>query len=194
MRAAASLTSPWPALRPLCWHASRSRRCSSTTTRSARSSGPQPRWQQWWTSKASARWGVDLRTFVDNSDAVKDTKRKARDDLTPTLKKELSEEEEYSGKRKQIQEKLIKFATRIPAFINLTDFRENTLHDVTGLSVEDFNLHVSLGVFNSEHINQAVFAFRRPEHAWLSCTGINSHERLRRYGLYDTFVAIESAS
>lgn len=71
---------------------------------------------------------------------MKDTKRKAGDDLTPKLKKELSDEEkEYRGKRKQIQEKLITFATRIPAFIYLTDFRENTLHDVTGLAVEDVN-------------------------------------------------------
>ena len=29
-----------------------------------------------------------------------------------------------------MQEKLIKFATRIPAFMYLTDFRENTLQDV----------------------------------------------------------------
>ena len=32
--------------------------------------------------------------------------------------------------RKLVQEKLIKFATRIPAFMYLTDFRENTLQDV----------------------------------------------------------------
>ena len=42
-------------------------------------------------------------------------------------KKELSDEEKQDkSKRKQIQEKLIKFATRIPAFMYLTDFRENT--------------------------------------------------------------------
>ena len=29
-----------------------------------------------------------------------------------------------------VQEKLIKFSTRIPAFMYLTDFRENTLQDV----------------------------------------------------------------
>ena len=75
---------------------------------------------------------------------------------TPKEKKELTDEEkEYKSKRKQIQEKLIKFATRIPAFMYLTDFRENTLQDVitklepdlfqtvTGLTVDDFNLLVS---------------------------------------------------
>jgi len=87
----------------------------------------------------------------------------------------------------------------------LTDFRENTLRDVitklepelfksvTGLTVEDFNLLVSLNVFNSSHMNQAVFAFRRYEDASLSYTGIDSHEGLTHIGLYDTVVAQESA-
>jgi hypothetical protein len=45
--------------------------------------------------------------------------------------KELSDEEkELKSKRKLVQEKLIKFSTRIPAFMYLTDFRENTLQDV----------------------------------------------------------------
>ena len=85
-----------------------------------------------------------------------------------------------------MQEKLIKFATRIPAFMYLTDFRENTLQDVitklepelfktvTGLTVEDFHLLVRLKVFNTEQMNQAVFAFRRYEDASLRYTGIDS--------------------
>ena len=142
---------------------------------------------------------------VNKSDAVKGVKKEKAErgeEFTRDEKKELSaEEKEYKSKRKQIQEKLIKFATRIPAFMYLTDFRENTLHDVitkiepelfktvTGLSVQDFNLLVGLGVFNSGHMNQAVFAFRRYEDASLSYTGIESHQGLRRYGLYDTVVA-----
>ncbi|MBT6970688.1 MAG: restriction endonuclease, partial [Actinobacteria bacterium] len=122
-------------------------------------------------------------------------------------KKELTDEEkEYKSLRKQIQVNLIKFATRIPAFMYLTDFRENTLHDVitklepdlfrtvTGLTVSDFNLLVSLGVFNAPHMNQAIFAFRRYEDASLSYTGIESHKGLRSYGLYDTVVAVEELS
>ena len=145
-----------------------------------------------------------FETVVNKSEAVKDTKRDKGDNLTATDKKELTaEEKEYKSKRKQIQEKLIKFATRIPAFMYLTDFRENTLQDVitklepelfkavTGLSVADFNLLVSLGVFNPTHMNQAVFAFRRYEDASLSYTGIASHEGLRHYGLYDTVVAVD---
>ena len=136
---------------------------------------------------------------------VKKTKREKGDVLTgPEKKKLTAEEKEYKSLRKQIQEKLIKFATRIPAFMYLTDFRENTLHDVitklepdlfktvTGLTVSDFNLLVSLGVFNATHMNQAIFAFRRYEDASLSYTGIESHKGLRSYGLYDTVVAVEA--
>jgi hypothetical protein len=150
--------------------------------------------------------GSDVfETVINKSEKVKETKKTKGDDISDTEKKELTaEEKEYKSKRKQIQEKLVKFATRIPAFMYLTDFRENTLKDVitklepelfktvTGLSVADFNLLVSLNVFNSTHMNQAVFAFRRYEDASLSYTGIDSHEGLSHFGLYDTVVARES--
>jgi len=144
-----------------------------------------------------------IETIINKSDKVKDLKKKAKDgDLTAKEKRELTaEEKEYKSKRKLVQEKLIKFATRIPAFMYLTDFRENTLQDVitklepelflavTGLTVKDFHLLVRLRVFNTEQMNQAVFAFRRYEDASLRYTGIESHEGLSHYGLYDTVVA-----
>ena len=144
-----------------------------------------------------------IETIINKSEKVKALKNKAKDkDLTAKEKKELTaEEKEYKSKRKQVQEKLIKFATRIPAFMYLTDFRENTLQDVitklepdlflavTGLTVKDFHLLVRLKVFNTEQMNQAVFAFRRYEDASLRYTGIESHEGLTHYGLYDTVVA-----
>jgi hypothetical protein len=152
--------------------------------------------------------GHDIfETVVNKSEAVRDTKREKGAKITEKQKRKLTEEEkEYKSKRKQIQEKLIKFATRIPAFMYLTDFRENTLHDVitklepdlfksvTGLTVKDFELLVSLGVFHSTHMNQAVFAFRRYEDSSLAYTGIDSHPKLRHYGLYDTVVAIDTES
>ena len=152
--------------------------------------------------------GNDIfETVVNKSDAVKKAKKEKGDDATPAEKKELTaEEKEYKSKRKQIQDKLLKFATRIPAFMYLTDFRENTLQDVitklepglfrtvTGLTVEDFHLLVNLGVFNATHMNQAVFAFRRYEDSSLSYTGIESHKGLRRYGLYDTVVAVHETT
>jgi hypothetical protein len=140
---------------------------------------------------------------VNKNEAIKNLKTKAKQKgLTAKEKKELTaEEKEFKSKRKQVQEKLIKFATRIPAFMYLTDFREHTLQDVitkiepdlfravTGLSVEDFHLLVQLRVFNTEKMNEAVFAFRRYEDASLRYTGIPSHEGLSHIGLYDTVVA-----
>jgi hypothetical protein len=146
-----------------------------------------------------------IETIINKSEKVKELKNKAKGkDLTEKQKTQLTEEErEYKSKRKLVQEKLIKFATRIPAFMYLTDFRENTLQDVitklepdlflavTGLTVEDFHLLVRLKVFNTEQMNQAVFAFRRYEDASLRYTGIESHEGLTHYGLYDTVVGRE---
>jgi len=146
-----------------------------------------------------------IETIINKSELVKELKNKAKErDLTKKQKKQLTDEEkEYKSKRKLVQEKLIKFATRIPAFMYLTDFRENTLQDVitklepdlflavTGLTVKDFHLLVRLKVFNTEQMNQAVFAFRRYEDASLRYTGIESHEGLTHYGLYDTVVARE---
>ncbi len=146
-----------------------------------------------------------LETIINKSEVMKDLKKKAKEEgLTTQEKKELTaEEKEFKSKRRLVQEKLIKFATRIPAFMYLTDFRENTLQDVitklepelfemvTGLTVKDFHLLVRLRVFNTEQMNQAVFAFRRYEDASLRYTGIESHEGLSHYGLYDTVVARE---
>lgn len=130
----------------------------------------------------------DIETIINKSEKVKNTKKERGDDLTPREKKELSEEEkEYKSKRKEIQEKLIKFATRIPVFMYLTDFREYSLKDVieqlepelfrkvTGLTLKDFSLLVSLGVFNSELMNDAVYKFKRYEDSSLEYTGINTH-------------------
>jgi len=125
--------------------------------------------------------------------------------MTAKEKKDLSEEEkEYKSLRKQIQEKLIKFATRVPIFMYLTDYRERTLRDVitqlepalfkkvTGLVVKDFELLVSLGVFNSALMNDAVYKFKRYEDASLSYTGINRHEG-EDIGLYDTVITRRDA-
>ena len=149
--------------------------------------------------------GQDVfETVVNKSETVSKTKKEKGEILDKKGKEELTDEEkEYKSKRKQIQEKLIKFAARIPAFMYLTDYRENTLQDVitkiepdlfkqvTGLTVDDFHLLVNLGVFNSIHMNQAVFAFRRYEDASLSYAGISSHKGLRKIGGYDTVITLE---
>ena len=144
----------------------------------------------------------DIETIINKSEAVKKAKKEANDrELTKEEKKELSKEEkEYKSLRKKIQEKLIKFATRIPVFMYLTDYREKSLKDVitqlepglfkkvTGLTVEDFELLVSLDLFNSALMNDAVYKFKRYEDASLEYVGINKHEG-EEVGLYDTVIS-----
>lgn len=144
----------------------------------------------------------DIETIINKSDAVKNAKKKANEkEISPKKKKELSEaEKEYKSLRKEIQEKLIKFATRIPVFMYLSDYRERTLRDVitqlepglfkkvTGLTVKDFNLLVSLGVFNAALMNDAIYKFKRYEDSSLVYTGINKHEG-EDVGLFDTVVS-----
>lgn len=130
----------------------------------------------------------DIETIINKSEHVKNTKKQKGENITPKEKKQLTEEEkEYKSKRKEIQEKLIKFATRIPVFMYLTDFREYSLMDVikqlepelfrkvTGLTLKDFDLLVSLGVFNRDLMNDAVYKFKRYEDSSLEYTGINTH-------------------
>ena len=142
-----------------------------------------------------------IETIVNKSEAVKKIRREANDEaLSNDEKRELSKDEkEYKSLRRQIQEKLIKFATRIPIFMYLTDYRERTLKDVvtqlepglfkkvTGLTVKDFELLVSLNVFNSAIMNDAVYKFKRYADSSLSYTGLNKHEG-EAIGLYDTVI------
>lgn len=146
----------------------------------------------------------DIQTIINKSESVKKAKKEANDkELTKAEKKQLSDEEkEYKSLRKQVQEKLIKFATRIPVFMYLTDYRERSLKDVitqlepslfkkvTGLNVADFEMLVSLGVFNGALMNDAVYKFKRYEDASLEYTGIYKHED-QDVGGFDTVVTSE---
>lgn len=144
----------------------------------------------------------DIETIINKSNSVKKAKRES-ENLTPKEKKQLSEDEkEYKSKRKLIQEKLIKFATRVPVFMYLTDYREYSLQDVitqlepelfkkvTGLDVKDFELLVSLNVFNESLMNDAVYKFKRYEDASLTYTGIDKHTG-EAVGLYSTTISRE---
>ena len=130
----------------------------------------------------------DIATIINKSEHVKKAKKEGDEKLTEREKRELTEEEkEYKSKRKEIQEKLIKFATRVPVFMYLTDYRERSLKDVitqlepglfkkvTGLNVKDFELLCSIGVFNAPLMNDAIFKFKRYEDSSLSYTGILKH-------------------
>lgn len=143
----------------------------------------------------------ELEVIINKSEAVKKLKKDGVEKLTPKEKKELTEaEKEFKSKRKEVQEKLMKFASRIPVFMYLTDYRESCLKDVitqlepglfkkvTGLDTKDFDLLCSLGVFNSSLMNHSIFQFKRYEDASLTYTGIDMHRNDKEIGGWDTAI------
>lgn len=139
-----------------------------------------------------------LETIINRSDNIKKAKSE-QEAMTSKEKKKISDEEKkIKSLRKQVQEKLIKFATRIPVFMYLTDYRERSLQDVitqlepdlfkkvTGLSTTDFEILCSIGVFNSSLMNEAIFKFKRYEDSSLAYTGIDKHKKDETIGGWDT--------
>jgi len=144
-----------------------------------------------------------ISTILNKSDALNKLKKEHPENVDKGTKKEATaEEKEIKSLRKKIQEKLLKFATRIPIFMYLTDYREQTLKDVitklepalfkkvTGLEISDFELLVSVAVFNYEKMNSAIFAFKRFEDASLAYTGITKHKETTLGG-WDTTATVE---
>ena len=66
----------------------------------------------------------------------------------------------------------------------ITQLEPGLFKRVTGLTVKDFEMLVSLGVFNSALMNDAVYKFKRYEDASLSYTGIAKHAG-EDIGLFD---------
>ena len=149
--------------------------------------------------------GDIIESIVNRAEKIKKLKREAGEGDDKKKKKELTQEEkEYRSKRREVQEKLMKFATRIPIFMYLTDYREESLEDVirklepslfervTGLTIDDFDLLLRVGVFNRAQMNDAILKFRRYEDASLAYTGVNRHATDTRIGLMDSTVPIEA--
>ena len=146
----------------------------------------------------------ELEKIINKQEKIKKLKKEDSDENNKKdIKKEISQEErEQKSLRKQIQEKLQKFVTRIPVFMYLTDFRERSLKDVitklepglfkkvTALSVEDFELLLKLGLFNSNELNSSVFFFKKYEDASLHYTGLWKHKK-EDIGLFDTVISSE---
>lgn len=145
------------------------------------------------------------KTIISSIKTIKDlkTKRKSEEGLEESEKKELSKEQrDYNKKRQLVREKLQTLATRIPLFMYLTDFREEKLTDVitkvqpelfektTGLTVDDFELLIELGLFNSELMNDVVYKFRNYEESSMGYSGINRHEGESVAG-FDTLVNLD---
>lgn len=129
----------------------------------------------------------DIETIISKSHVIRDIKKEASDkNLSNLEEKELKEKQkEYRSLREQYRAKLIKLITRIPVFMYLTDYREQCLKDVilklepklfkkvTGIEISDFELLVSLELFNNSLMNESIWMFRRYEDKSLEYTGIN---------------------
>lgn len=129
----------------------------------------------------------DITKVINSEKALNKAKKeraeKGEEPDDKTKKGEDEEEKENRGFKKVLREKLLKFITRIPVFMYLTDFREEKLTDVirnlepelftkvTGLSVRDFDRMCEVGVFNQSELNQAIFMFRRFEDSSLVYVG-----------------------
>lgn len=151
----------------------------------------------------------DLTKTITREKALQEKKRKIADDgrePTPKEKKEISEEEkEQKSFRKLLREKLLKFITRIPVFMYLTDYREQALIDVirniepelftkvTGLTIREFDMMCEVGAFNQTELNAAIAQFRRFEDASLEYAGGRAANEGGKVGLFDTVVSKEEA-
>lgn len=143
----------------------------------------------------------DITAIINKSEKINKIKKKANTEkISKKDKKELTDEEkEYRNLRKQVREKLLQFATRIPVFMYLTDYREQSLEDVirkiepglfqkvTGLKIIDFEKLVSLGVFDKPKMNEAVYKFKRYEDSSLTYMGFAASKE-NRIGLWDTVI------
>ena len=141
-----------------------------------------------------------ISTIINKSEKIKNIKKDPDEKDIKKKKSQLSKEEkEYNSMRKQIRDKLLQFSTRIPVFMYLTDYREQSLEDVilkiepalfekvTGLNKEDFSNLVSIGVFDKPRMNEAVHTFKRYEDSSLSYMGFVT-SRENRIGLFDTVI------
>lgn len=155
----------------------------------------------------------DFRALVDHAQTVitntKDLKKAKREQGGKLDGDQKKKQTETASIRKEIREKLQKFLAKIPVFMYTTDFREEALKHViesldsalfervTGLTVEDFKTLNQIGLFNANHLNHAIYQFKRFESASLDYA-LTEEERERRHqneqiGLWDTVSSIGDA-
>ena len=125
----------------------------------------------------------DISRVIASEKALNNVKKEKNATGEGPDKKDKEQEKENQGFKKKLREKLLKFVTRVPVFMYLTDHREEALKDVitniepqlftkvTGLQVSDFEKLCEVGVFNPPVMNSAIFAFKRFEEASLTYAG-----------------------
>lgn len=143
--------------------------------------------------------GKDLTRVIAIDVALTKGERKNE----PTTSKDKVNEKENQNFKRDLREKLLKFISRVPVFMYLTDYREETLKDVitqlesalftrvTGLQIKDFEKLCEIGVFNAQAMNSAIFSFRRFELGSLNYAGGGTE--MQNIGLFDTSVSIVEA-
>ena len=143
----------------------------------------------------------DIETIINKTSQIKALKKKnIKSSLSNDDRNQHTDaEKEYKNKKDMIKKKLKQFASRIPIFMYLTDYRENHLEDVitkldsrlfkkvTGLETSEFELLVNKGVFNKPLMNLAIKDFKTYEDSSLQYLGLTTH-KFERYGLMDTVI------
>lgn len=151
----------------------------------------------------------DLTKTISREKALQEKKRQIAEEgreATAKEKNEISEEEKKQKTfKKLLREKLLKFITRVPVFMYLTDYREQALVDVirniepelfikvTGLTIHEFDMMCEVGAFNQTELNAAIAQFRRFEDASLEYVGGRAANDGQMIGLFDTVVSREEA-
>ena len=111
------------------------------------------------------------RKVVNTDDTLRTLRRERKRPDSNTKK----EEKEAKKRREELRDKLLQFLCKVPLFMYLTDFREESLNDVirrietplfvkvTGLQLDHFDELCRIGVFNERALNSSIYAFRRQE-------------------------------
>jgi hypothetical protein len=128
--------------------------------------------------------GQDISRVIATEKSLNKLKKEKGGNFTDTEKTEISKEEKKKANfKKELREKLLKFVTRVPVFMYLTEKREETLQDVirqiepdlfkkvTALSITDFDNLCTIGVFHAQNMNAAIFSFKRFEESSLTYAG-----------------------
>lgn len=136
----------------------------------------------------------DVETIIARTENINRMKK----DGDESDKPKISEEEKKRREEiKLIRDKLMKFLTRLPIFMYLTDEREKTVVDivreispelfreVTGITIPEFERINEIGMFNKARIDEAIFAFKCYEDSSLGYTGIET-EQPEMIGGFDT--------
>lgn len=143
----------------------------------------------------------DVTKIIASEKSLNKVKKEKAQTGQNLSKPEKEEEKETKNLKKKLRENLLKFLTRIPVFMYLTDYREEALKDVirniepelftrvTNLRISDFDKLCELNVFNPQVMNSAIFAFKRFEEA--SLTYIGNGKLTDEVGGFDTSILRE---